>query len=512
MPSIDPTNPLGYRDPFNLVPQGFARSASGQLVPVQSGHQGNLDPSLRKKGLVVLQYWSGDLERVDILANLIADLERVFNPDVDILLFGRKDCRPYGLQVGTIDRLRAKFATVHVMDDAGNYANGFPWAANDMWQDLVSRLGQPQWVEKYRWFLNLEWDCVPTRPSWLTELAREFDMASLDGFSAIGAKQSDPSAHLNGVAVYSTEINKRAGGVDGGCAPHAAYDIWYAPKILPLAMNTPKIALDYRRPTITPDELFASPAALYHGVRDMSAVTAVRDEHVNHLPRGNQTFSQRTVFTFRRRIPGWDEAEIEAQLDLWARGWQSAGWNPVVLGRTSAERHPLYVEYMARVNSFPTINIREYENACWERWLALSNQGGGLMVDFDVLPRSDFNADKLPPKQAGVFQVLGNNVPCAVQADKAGLEAFIAAVLAYEPGPSDKEQGKPHVSDMHFVQKVQARPEAERGWIAALDFVRERDAKDFRQAALVHFSARAVRMGLPGFTKSRAMGDYLRGY
>jgi len=244
-------------------------------------------------------------------------------------------------------------------------------------------------------------------------------------------------------------------------------------------------------------------------VRDLSAIAAVTDEHINHVPRKSQNFGSKTIYTYRARVPGWDEAEIESQIEAWTNGWRSNGWNPVVLGERTAQRHPRYAEYRARVNSFPTVNVKEYELACWERWLALAVQGGGLMSDFDVLPVASCRPGSLPDT-AG-FQVLGGRVPCLVKSDEAGLAEFIKAVTSYTPDENDLEAGRAHLSDMHFVQRMLDAKDKQ-AWISSHELVRERDEPDFGRAkSAVHFSARSVSIALPGQSKSRAMNDYLRG-
>ena len=490
-------------DQFSAIPAGFTRTASGRLVPAQAADSVGFNPHAPRKLLVVLQYWQGDLDRVDELAQLIADMERVHNPGVDILLFGRKDC-PTTLQFGTVERLRHKFGIVHDLHDACNYEQGFPWAANAMWQDLVRRLGAPVWTDKYRAFLNLEWDCVPVRPGWLNELGREFDHAAEQGLLVAGALQADPLPHVNGVALYSTAIGSRIPALLGAVPPDAAYDIIFAPKILPVAMGTHKIQLDYRRPTISAEEILTSPAALYHGVRDRSALCAVRDEHVNHVARGNQTFGARTVLTFNRRTPGVVDAEKEAQLEMWNRGWLTAGWNPVVLSAGTAQRHPQHAEFMARVATFPLPKEANPEQALaqWERWLAFAVQGGGTMAAVEVLPSASFRPEDLAELKAAlniVGEEAGN--PCLVYADKVGADFFVQRVLDFIP---------PAKATAVTVADVLASTLTKKGKPPSIQ-VAQRNAPGWREAKAVHFSAAAVKAALPGYTISRAQLEFLRG-
>lgn len=502
-PSITPdsnrnVNPIGYNDPFNTVPPGYTKTAAGNIVAVQTAESLMRDVHKQKKILLVLSYWRGDIDRVDLLANLIADLERVHNPDVDILLFGREDCKAQ-IQYGTVENLKRKFQNVHLITNAGNYARGFPWAANAMWQELVGHMETGRFSNDYRGFLNLEWDCVPTRPGWLNELGREFDHAIQDGYAGIGTfqkkiKPTDPQDHFNGVALYATNINARAKGLRGACPMEGAYDVFFAPKLIPVIMDTLKIHLSYHLPTISPQDLFASPAALFHGVQDLSAMEAVRNEHID---RKEHTFTQKTVFTYRRKLASADNKDLDERLVLWQRGWQSSGWNAVVLGPSVAERHPKHALYMAHVGSLPTFITREASNAKWERFLALAVQGGGVMADFDVVPSTAFRPGSLPEKKG--FQNFDEG-SALIQVDGPTIEAFIDAVMAFQPDL--KAPVPPTPADI-----LKTMPESP----AAPILTKLRGESAWREAKAVHFSAAAVKASLPGFTKNRAITEYLRG-
>ena len=70
-------------------------------------------------------------------------------------------------------------------------------------------------------------------------------------------------------------------------------------------------------------------------------------------------------------------------LDFWALTWAAHGWVPVVLGQSDLSASDR--EFHARTTDrYPTVNGRDYENACWQRWSALRNVGGGFFTDADV--------------------------------------------------------------------------------------------------------------------------------
>jgi hypothetical protein len=72
-------------------------------------------------------------------------------------------------------------------------------------------------------------------------------------------------------------------------------------------------------------------------------------------------------------------------LKLWELSWRRRGWTTRILTVQDAQAHPRYNEFVARVDTYPTVNNREYERACYIRWLALVSVGGGWMSDTDTI-------------------------------------------------------------------------------------------------------------------------------
>lgn len=78
--------------------------------------------------------------------------------------------------------------------------------------------------------------------------------------------------------------------------------------------------------------------------------------------------------------------EQSTLIDIWRRAWKAQGWEPIILTPKDAKAHPRYEELHAKFAAFPTINPKEYEVACFDRWIAMAQVGGGICVDYDVLP------------------------------------------------------------------------------------------------------------------------------
>jgi hypothetical protein len=59
-------------------------------------------------------------------------------------------------------------------------------------------------------------------------------------------------------------------------------------------------------------------------------------------------------------------------LKVFTMNWTSQGYVVEVLSESDAKKHPDYRKFKRRVSRYPTTNAREYETACFLRWLALN--------------------------------------------------------------------------------------------------------------------------------------------
>ncbi len=94
------------------------------------------------------------------------------------------------------------------------------------------------------------------------------------------------------------------------------------------------------------------------------------------------------ALTYWHPVP---ELKSEAGLrQAWARNWARLGWQTQELKLAEAAAHPRYETFVIKARTWPTINPRAYEEACWLRWLALdqwlqqSGEPGALLCDYDV--------------------------------------------------------------------------------------------------------------------------------
>lgn len=156
--------------------------------------------------------------------------------------------------------------------------------------------------------------------------------------------------------------------------------------------------------------------------------------------------NSRKVYCYYESVPGQGSAADLIQ--LWSASWKQQGWDPVVLGRRDAEKHPKFLPFYKRAASFPTINPPGYDLSCWLRWLAFAEAGGGVMTDYDVINRA------LPANQLGgpggpVLIAEATRVPCMVLATEVGAQEIVLQMM--EP-LSYPVMG--HFSDMLWFQRT----------------------------------------------------------
>lgn len=266
------------------APEGFVKMADGRVLP--ASRMSTQQKQKPKKFLIVLGFYEGDRDAAEQLASLIADLERTRNHEADFMLMRRADCRELSATVKA--KLETKFDRVIPYACRRADAKGYPFGANQMWSDLITLMAQvPPFATDYYAFINLEADAVPTRPGWIGELIAGWKDSMAQNKPAMGHMHDNPVNHLNGLAVYSSDMYRRvASNRLLGSSPQTCYDIYFANFLRPHASDSPLIYFSYRQETITPEELFAPRKqgivpALYHGVKNGTARAAVRARHIS---------------------------------------------------------------------------------------------------------------------------------------------------------------------------------------------------------------------------------------
>lgn len=135
-------------------------------------------------------------------------------------------------------------------------------------------------------------------------------------------------------------------------------------------------------------------------------------------------------------------------LGKWKGIWACAGFEPIILGVKDFHKHPKYKVMDAKFHSFPTVNPKRYEIACFRRWCAMAVIGG-FMVDYDVFP---YGLSPFTPDRGLVFYDRGK-VPCAVSGSKEDYEKMLRWFLGYEGEVDDCVNGRAHISDQTITTK-----------------------------------------------------------
>jgi hypothetical protein len=485
------------------------KTVGGRVVPVQQGF-GRSAPIVRKL-LIVLPYYEGDKQDAEDLATLICELERLKVKNADIMLFRRHDATEFSK--ATVQRLSEKFDKVHFHVCRRRDGVGHPFAPSQMWYDIVTLLGQvPTWAQNYYAFLWLEPDTVPTRPGWIDELITAYNSAqSARNKFAIGFIHQTPVLHMNGVAVYAIDIWRQVPGDKlGGGNPQAAFDIDKAMYLLPMSEDTPLIYFEYKRPTITSQDLFSPRRfgivpCLWHGIKDSSARDAVRARHVtfNEKP----ITARPTVFTFFQSLTANVTSEDQSILSLWQEGWKSRGFNPVIMRGVDAAKHEHYTAFMEAIQKLPSVIEKQIQINRFLRWLALDALGGGMMVEYDILPA------RLTPQIIGElsgFHLARPGLESSISmayADRPALKVWLDRIQNYDPQPDDLLDGRKNVTDLN-VMATCAREDG----VIPEDWVKQYGAPQWSEAAAVHFSGKAIQdSSSRGKRKSELMEAFLRG-
>jgi len=167
--------------------------------------------------------------------------------------------------------------------------SGYPQGCNDLAYGLFQYMADQRSIGHYpdiSSLLILESDCVITRKTWVEELQAEWNKHLAQGRKIVGAIQmrgqwgQDTDYHVNAVAMYHPDILRFIPTLANGPAD-IGWDYYHRHVMLNHAGDTKLIKLDFRRESITEEELYGkqSDVLIYHGVKGDSAINAVRNHH-----------------------------------------------------------------------------------------------------------------------------------------------------------------------------------------------------------------------------------------
>jgi len=198
------------------------------------------------------------------------------------------------------------------------------------------------------------------------------------------------------------------------------------------------------------------------------------------------------AYTYYVNVPGlWSDESQRALIDVWQRSWRKAGWEPVVLTEDDARKHPRFDFFNEHFRSLPSEYGVDYTTACFMRWLAVAQAGGGLLLDYDVI-NYGFEPQAVEP---GVMKIFCDEPPVGV---------FMGMVLGSAQHFLDMSElfaaGRPdshdynysaqmmHCDDLSFLKRMfetQTRPKPE--WLIRVPGCALFDYRSWQTAKVVHY-------------------------
>lgn len=194
------------------------------------------------------------------------------------------------------------------------------------------------------------------------------------------------------------------------------------------------------------------------------------------------------IFTYYEPVEELDRHDELDLIELWKQRWSAEGWQTEVLNESAAKAHPFYDFYAGRVSKLKSVNPGRYDYHCFMRWLAMAGQSGGMVVmsDYDVMPYRFSPVENIGAELC-FYQ---KHVPSLVSGHPHGFLAMAIEFSSYVMQPSDTENGRPHISDMHIVLKLmEAMPRLHQ----VLHVVRNYTEDGWKSAPAVHYSNNSMR-------------------
>lgn len=234
--------------------------------------------------LVCLAYWPGDWAMAREVARLLSDLLPSKQSNVEFLFQGRFDCESPDPDI--VRHCEEKFARVHVRRSRRKGV-GFPMGCNELAFDLFDFMFcNRDRFPRIGGVLLIEADCVMLSRTWNHEFVDEWHRAQAAGKLVCGSfipgNFNSGAFHINATAIYRWDIIKHVPALYGSPGTEG-WDWYHGTRLHPVGYDTPLIHLDYRKKTISSEELFSPKKnkkvpVLYHGVKDDSAIRAVREK------------------------------------------------------------------------------------------------------------------------------------------------------------------------------------------------------------------------------------------
>lgn len=250
--------------------------------------------------LVVLPYHAGDFEIANKLVEWIGELGSC-KPHSLLLCADSKI--PQDQMRALMEKARPFFAHVATMictvvENSKDAKENTYWAPNQMFLAAARQVNT-----NYRFdFLWLEADAIPIYPSWLDDIAEEYEECPKRFMGSIVHQEGQPNMpkdYLNGVAVYPNDAIDIFNAIESVKNGGQAWDIGSAAQIVPKSVNTPLIqhyygtkemppvfvearASDAPKNHVTPDFVNLT-AAIFHRSKDGKLIDILRQKLVKRI-------------------------------------------------------------------------------------------------------------------------------------------------------------------------------------------------------------------------------------
>lgn len=156
------------------------------------------------------------------------------------------------------------------------------------------------------------------------------------------------------------------------------------------------------------------------------------------------------VYCFLGPVKGKARREEESLIALWKHSWASHGWEPIVLTPESMRMDDQTKSRLKKYARLPSRNKPRLDMWCYARWVAVAQQGGGFMSDYDVMNHGFY------PRQFGELICHGGTVPCLVS----GSADQYYRVISWFDDLKERSvwrfwEKQPHISDMLVIVQKQ---------------------------------------------------------
>ena len=186
------------------------------------------------------------------------------------------------------------------------------------------------------------------------------------------------------------------------------------------------------------------------------------------------------IYTYFIPIPGKSDNEEMALIRLWQESWRLQGWNPIILSEENLPKDKAFASMLRKFRRKPTTMKPGLSYSWFCRWLAVAEQGGGFMCDYDVINYS------FQPNEFKNLTIYSGAVPCLVSGSKDEFLRMCKIFAEYRFDWKDRVGWWFDTSDMKIIMK---RPGT---YIPKFDCI-EHGQPNWETAPTVHYSNFAMK-------------------